>query len=142
MIDIQKDNTILMTPYKWSYEERRLFNIKNNRCFEKTYSKWATFEIDSLDKFSIIKTYDNGDHLIDLFGCQIFEAFDTYYEHWWGNKELKKEFDKGDYGYMDSFLEEKFDIDWIDISERHTAVLPKEDYQQLTEIFRKDKNEI
>ena len=139
MIDIQKDNSILMTPYKWSYEERRLFKIKNGRCFERTHSKWATFEIDSLDKISIVKTYDDGDYFIDLFDCQIVEAFDTYYEHWWGNKELKKEFDKGDYGYMDSFLEEKFDIDCVDISERHTAILPKEDYQQLTEIFRKDK---
>jgi len=52
MIDIEKDNTIHMTPCKWSFEERILFNIKNNRCFEKSYSKWATFEINGFNDFT------------------------------------------------------------------------------------------
>jgi hypothetical protein len=136
MIDIEKDNTILMTPCKWSFEERILFNIKNNRCFEKSYSKWATFEINSFNDFSIIKKNDDGDYLINLLDCPFYEALDTHYEHWWGNKELKKEFDKGEYLDMDSFLEDKFNYNRIIISEKRTAVLPKEDYQKLKEIFK------
>ena len=136
MIDVEKDNSIFMTPCKWSFEERILFNIKNNRCFEKSYSKWATFEINSFNDFSIIKKNDDGNYLIDLLDCPFYEASDTHYEHWWGNKELKKEFDKGEYLDMDSFLEDKFNYNRIIISEKRTAVLPKEDYQKLKEIFK------
>ena len=141
MIDIQKDNTVLMTPYKWSYEERKLFNMKKTKCFEFNYSKWATFEINSLNDFKVIKQNNEGDYLINLCDCPIFEAFDTYYEYWWGNKELKKEFDSGDYGDMDYFLENKFDYGCVDISEKRTAVLPKEDYEKLKQIFRKEKKQ-
>ncbi len=136
MIDIQKDNTVLMTPYKWSYEERKLFNMKKTKCFEFNYSKWATFEINSLNDFKIIKQNNEGDYLINLCNCPIFETFDTYYEYWWGNKKLKKEFDKKGYLDMDSFLEDKFNYNRIIISEKRTAVLPKKDYPKLKEIFK------
>ena len=71
-----------------------------------------------------------------MLDCPFYEALDTHYEHWWGNKELKKEFDKGEYLDMDSFLEDKFNHNRIIISEKRTAVLPKEDYQKLKEIFK------
>ena len=110
MIEIN-DGEILLTPYKWTYEERILYKHKGNKFFELNYSKWATLVVDDIDDLMIIgerKYHDLEDepcYLVKINGdTHMRDAEDTYYEHWWGDKKFKKEFEHNDeYGYMDSF---------------------------------------
>ena len=91
MIDVNK-NQVLLTPYKWSYEERRLFKDKGRTFFEKNYSKWATIEVDKFEDIEIIGK-DGEDHIVKFHGdTHYIDAQDTYYEYWWGDKSLKKKF--------------------------------------------------
>ena len=53
MIDINKDG-VFLTPNKWTYEERSLYEVDNHYCFEKNYSKWAYILI---EKFINIMIY-------------------------------------------------------------------------------------
>mgnify|MGYP003153359117 FL=1 len=70
-------------------------------------------------------------------GTYVEDQEDTYYEYWWGNKKFKKEFEDKDYGWMDSFLEDKN----LDITEdtKITAMISKKDYQELQNCFNKHK---
>ena len=116
MIDVNK-NGVFLTPYKWSYEERRLFKDKGRTFFEKNYSKWATIEVDKFEDIEIVNTLgklkkmediisssyrlEKGeDYLVQFFNdTHYIDAEDTYYEYWWGDKSLKKKFDKETKGY-------------------------------------------
>ena len=150
MININK-NGVFLTPYKWTYEERSLYKVNNHYCFEKNYSKWACILIEKFKDIKILyetkmNRYSNEKNedcyciQLDNDGESYLEsAEDTYYEHWWGNKSWKKEFEKGDYGYMDNFLESyicknnKCFDDIIETS-RKTAVISKKDYKKLKEV--------
>ena len=69
-------------------------------------------------------------YLIEIVGSTYVEdQQDTYYEYWWGNKKFKEEFKEKDYGWMDSFLEDKN----LDITEdtKITAMISKKDYKEL-----------
>jgi hypothetical protein len=141
MIEIN-DGEILLTPYKWTYEERILYKHKGNKFFEKNYSKWATLIIDHIDDLIIIseRKYHNLEdepcYLVKIDGgTHMIDAEDTYYEHWWGNKKFKKEFkDNDEYGYMDSFLTAK-GHDAVPEEIKITAMISKKDYQELQKRF-------
>ena len=145
MIEIN-DSEILLTPYKWSYEERILYKHKNNKFFEKNYSKWATLIVDDIDDLTILGEHkyhnleDEPCYLVKINGyTHMVEAEDTYYEHWWGNKKFKKEFeDKDEHEYMDSFLEFK-GHDAVPEKIKITAMISKKDYQELQKRFKNDK---
>ena len=144
MIDINK-NGVFLTPYKWTYEERSLYEVDNHYCFEKNYSKWACVLIGDFKDIKILYETKQGDEdcyciQLDNDGESYLEsAEDTYYEHWWGNKSWKKEFEKGDYGYMDSFLDSYISknnkcFDDITETSRKTAIISKKDYKKLKEV--------
>ena len=135
MIDVNK-NGVFLTPYKWSYEERRLFKDKGRTFFEKNYSKWATIEVDKFEDIEIIGK-DGADHIVKFHGdTHYIDALDTYYEYWWGDKSLKKKFDKETKGY--GRIEDY--IDDTPYMVRNTAVIPKEDYVKLKEMYSKNKS--
>lgn len=144
MIEIN-NGEILLTPYKWTYEERILYKHKNNKFFEKNYSKWATLIVDDIDDLTILGEHkyhnleDEPCYLVKINGyTHMVEAEDTYYEHWWGNKKFKKEFeDKDEYGYMDSFLESK-GHDVVPEKIKITAMISKKDYQELKKRFKQN----
>ena len=141
MIEIN-DGEILLTPYKWTYEERILYKHKGNKFFELNYSKWATLVVDDIDDLMILgerKYHDLEDepcYLVKINGdTRMRDAEDTYYEHWWGNKKFKKEFeDKDEYGYMDSFLMSK-GHDVVPEEIKITAMISKKDYKELQKRF-------
>ena len=141
MIEIN-DGEILLTPYKWTYEERILYKHKGNKYFELNYSKWATLVVDDIDDLMILgerKYHDLEDepcYLVKINGdTHMRDAEDTYYEHWWGNKKFKKEFeDKDEYGYMDSFLMSK-GHDVVPEEIKITAMISKKDYKELQKRF-------
>ena len=145
MIEIN-DGEILLTPYKWSYEERILYKHKNNKFFEKNYSKWATLIVDDIDDLTILGEHkyhnleDEPCYLVKINGyTHMVEAEDTYYVHWWGDKKFKKEFEHNDeYGYMDSFLTTK-GHDAVPEKIKITAMISKKDYQELQKRFKNDK---
>ena len=145
MIEIN-NGEILLTPYKWTYEERILYKHKNNKFFEKNYSKWATLIVDDINDLTILGEHkyhnleDEPCYLVKINGdTHMVEAEDTYYEHWWGNKKFKKEFeDKNEHGYMDSFLESK-GHDVVPERIKITAMISKKDYQELQKRFKNDK---
>ena len=150
MIEKNK-NQVLLTPYKWSYEERRLFKDKDRTFFEKNYSKWATIEVDKFEDIEIIDTLGkikrmeeivsasyrlekSEDYLVQFFnGTHYIDAEDTYYEYWWGDKSLKKKFDEETKGY--GRIEDY--IDDTPYMARNTAVIPKEDYVKLKELYKR-----
>ena len=143
MIEIS-DGEILLTPYKWTYEERRLYKTNGNKFFEKNYSKWARLNIDDINDLTITGEHkyhnleDEPCYLVEINGgTYVEDQEDTYYEYWWGNKKFKKEFEDKDYGWMDSFLEDKN----LDITEdtKITAMISKKDYQELQNCFNKHK---
>ena len=136
MIDINK-NGVFLTPNKWSYEERRLYKSKGNVFFEKNYSKWATIEVDKFEDIDIISETTDNDYLVQFFNdTHYIDAEDTYYEYWWGDKSLKKKFDKETKGY--GRIEDY--IDDTPYMVRNTAVIPKEDYVKLKELYSKNKS--
>jgi len=133
MIEIN-NGEILLTPYKWTYEERRLYKTNENKFFEKNYSKWVSLNVDHIDDLVIIGekivNEDEPCYLIEIVGSTYVEdQQDTYYEYWWGNKKFKEEFKEKNYGWMDSFLEDKN----LDITEdtKITAMISKKDYKEL-----------
>ena len=133
----QNKNQVLLTPYKWSYEERRLFKDKGRTFFEKNYSKWATIEVDKFEDIDIISETTDNDYLVQFFNdTHYIDAEDTYYEYWWGDKSLKKKFDKETKGYgrIEDYIED------IPYMVRNTAVIPKEDYIKLKELSSKNKS--
>ena len=150
----QNKNGVFLTPYKWSYEERRLHIFNGTRFFEKNYSKWATIEVDKFEDIDIIETLGklkrmenivsashrlekSEDYLVQFFnGTHYIDAEDTYYEYWWGDKSLKKKFDKETKGY--GRIEDY--IDDTPYMVRNTAVIPKEDYVKLKELYSKNKS--
>ena len=135
MIDINK-NGVFLTPNKWSYEERRLFKDKGRTFFENNYSKWATIEVDKFEAIEIIGK-DDEDYIVKFHGdTHYIDAEDTYYEYWWGDKSLKKKFDKETKGY--GRIEDY--IDDTPYMVRNTAVIPKEDYVKLKELYSKNKS--
>ena len=150
MIDINK-NGVFLTPNKWSYEERRLYKSKGNVFFEKNYSKWATIEVDKFEDIDIIETLGklkrmedivsashrlekSEDYLVQFFNdTHYIDAEDTYYEYWWGNKSLKKKFEKNNEYYMEEFLERQ-GYDGMPKDVKNTAVISKKDYKKLKEV--------
>ena len=131
-IEINKEG-VYLTPNKWSYEERRLYKYNNNRYFEKNYSKWATIQIDKFEDISIIKETKETDYLIELSNdTHYVSAIDTCYEYYWGNKSLKKKFDKetDGYGRIEDYIDDKY-IEEV----KYSAIISKEDYFKLKEYF-------
>ena len=150
---------IYFTPYKWSVNERRLFLVytkkhKPFRSFERNYSKWATFKIDKFEDITILETFDKdgycyekGDYRVNIGGDSCYDtANDTYYEHWVGNSEVKKE-----YHNSERYKEYCEDLEvWLEdnelgydlkvIASDLTAIIPKEDYLKLKEMFN-EKND-
>ena len=151
MIEKNEDG-IFLTVDKWSATERRLFYIdtkkhKPFRAFERNYSKWTTFNISKLEDIKILGTYgkgvflrEKGDHLIEIKGdSYIEESEDTYYESWVGNLDVKKQFENSEYNYeFEVFLENDL---FTEKGHSHSvrsdmrAVMPKEDYPKLKEMF-------
>ena len=104
----QNKKGVFLTPYKWSYEERRLHIFNGTRFFEKNYSKWATIEVDKFEDIDIIETLGklkrmedivsashrlekSEDYLVQFFNdTHYIDAEDTHYEYWWGDKSLKR----------------------------------------------------
>jgi len=136
MIDINK-NGVFLTPYKWTYEERSLYEVDNHYCFEKNYSKWACILIEKFKDIKILYETKQGDEdcyciQLDNDGESYLEsAEDTYYEYWWGNKSLKKKFDEETDGY--GRIEDYIDDD-VPYMVRNTAVISKKDYKKLKEV--------
>ena len=147
----QNKNGVFLTPYKWSYEERRLHIFNGTRFFEKNYSKWATIEVDKFEDIDIIETLGklkrmedivsashrlekSEDYLVQFFNdTHYIGAEDTYYEYWWGNKSLKKKFKKSNEYYMEEFLERN-GYSGIPEIVKNTAVISKKDYKKLKEV--------
>ena len=142
MIDVNK-NGVFLTPYKWSYEERRLFKDKGRTFFEKNYSKWATINVNHINDLVVLKDVKEGDedcYLVEIIGESFCDSSeDTYYEHWWGDKSLKKKFEKNNEYYMEEFLERQ-GYDGMSKDVKITAVISKKDYVKLKELYSKNKS--
>ena len=143
MIRIE-NGEVLLTPYKWTYEERRLYKTKKNKFFEKNYSKWSTLNINHVNDLVIIGekivNEDEPCYLVEIVGSTYVEdQEDTYYQYWFGNKKFKKEFEEKEYGWIDNFLEDKN----LDIEEKAkiTAMISKKDYQELQKRFKRKGEE-
>ena len=135
MIEQQK-NEVWLTPNKWSYEERRLHIFNGTRFFEKNYSKWATVEVDKFEDIEVIGK-DGEDYIVEFNNDTHFiSADDTYYEYWWGDKSLKKKFEKNNEYYMEEFLERQ-GYDGMPKDVKITAVIPKEDYVKLKQLYKR-----
>ena len=143
MIEQQK-NDVFLTPNKWSYEERYLYKVNGSVFFEKNYSKWATINVNHIDDLVILENVkEDGEdcYRVQIIGESLCEcALDTYYEHWWGNKQLKKKFEEQDRCYMDSFLEDIDEGKGITEDAKITAVISKKDYVKLKDLYSKNKS--
>ena len=142
MIEQQK-NEVFLTPYKWTYEERRLYKSKGNVFFEKNYSKWATINVNHINDLVVLKDVKEGDedcYLVEIIGESFCDSSeDTYYEHWWGDKSLKKKFKKDNEFYMEEFLERNGHGEGTEDT-KITAIISKKDYVKLKELYSKNKS--
>ena len=136
MIEQQK-NEVLLTPYKWTYEERRLYKSKGNAFFEKNYSKWATINVNHINDLVVLKDVKEGDedcYLVEIIGESFCDSSeDTYYNHWWGDKSLKRKAKDEGEDEMEYFLK-KQGYDGVPYEVKYTAVISKKDYKKLKEV--------
>jgi len=108
----KNDETVYLTPTKWSATERRLFQVKYKdqklfRAFELQYSKWAIYNIKDFEDVEILKYTDDGFYNVKLNGeTYLEEAQDVSFESWCGNLEVKKLFKDWDDNELEVFLED------------------------------------